>query len=222
MNYGLAEMRRGNMQQAIKYYENALETDYGRHAYLYINLGIATNALSDSSGDQALKVKAEKYYKKALLNGARYPLTHYRYADWLHKNNRSSEAFQYVKKAIELSPALKPARELMQKISIATSQQLEFAKVNAEILNTPEAYLNLSLQSYNLGEYEYCIEASNNALKLRPNYASAYNNICSANNMLGNFELAVKACERALFIDPEHARAQGNLDWARAQLNPGP
>lgn len=222
MNYGLAEMRRGNMQQAIKYYENALETDYGRHPYLYINLGIATNALSDSSGDKELKVKAEKYYKKALLNGARYPLTHYRYADWLHKNNRSSEAFQYVKKAIELSPALKPARELMQKISIATSQELEFAKENAEILNTPEAYLNLSLQSYNLGEYVYCIEASNNALKLRPNYASAYNNICSANNMLGNFELAVEACERALFIDPDHARAQGNLDWARAQLNPDP
>ena len=220
MNYGLAEMRRGNMQMAINYYEKAQGTDYGRHAYLYINLGIATNALSDRNGDQQLKVKAEKYYKTALRYGAHYPNTHYYFADWLHKNKRSSAAFPYAKKAIELSPAHKPARELMQKISIVTSQELEFAKVHAEILNTPEAYLNLSLQSYNLGEYENCIEASINALKLRPNYASAYNNICSANNMLGNFDLAIEACERALLIDPNHARAQGNLNWARSRLNP--
>ena len=135
MNYGLAEMRRGNMQEAIKYYEKAQETDYGRHAYLYINLGIATNVLSDRSGDQQLKDKAEGYYKTALLYGVHYPQTHYRYADWLHKNSRSSEALPYVKKAIELSPAHKPARELMQRISIATGQELEFAKENAEILS---------------------------------------------------------------------------------------
>jgi tetratricopeptide (TPR) repeat protein len=215
MNYGLTEMAKGNMQEAIKYYERALETNYGRHSYLYINLGIATNALSDRSNDQQLKKKAADYLITALRLGPRYPQTHYRYADWLHKNNRSSEALPYVKKSIELSPALKGAWKLLQQINEATVNDIEITRENAEIINTPEAYLNLSLQYHNLGQYQQCIEASQSALELKPDYALAYNNICSAHIMLGQYDSAIEACEKALAIDPEHSLARGNLDWVR-------
>ena len=156
MNYGLTEMKKGNIQDAIKYFKMAQKTDYGWHAYLYINLGIATNVLSDRMDDPQLKKEAEEYFKTALRLGAHYPQTHFRYAEWLYKNDRSSDAFSYARKVIELSPAHKPARELLQKISIVTNEQVAFAKENAEVLNTPEAFLNLSLQYYNLGQYENC------------------------------------------------------------------
>lgn len=222
MNYGLAEMKRGNIEEAIRYFKMAQNTEYGRHAYLYINLGIATNVLSDRRNDLQLKSEAEEYFKTAIFVGSHYPQTHYRYAEWLYKNDRSSEAFSYTKKAIELSPANKSARELMQKISTVTNQQLSFTRENAEALDTPEAFLGLSLQYYNLGQYENCIEASNRALALNPNYAPAFNNICSANNMLRHFDLAIEACEKALTIDPDHALARGNLNWAKSQLKNSP
>ena len=215
MNYGLSEMGKGNMLEAIKYYERALETNYGRHPYLYINLGIATNTLSNRSNDQQLKKKAENYFKTALRLGSRYPQTYYRYAYWLHKNNRSSEAFPYVEKAIELSPALKGARKLLQQINEVTVNDIEITRENAAIINTPEAYLNLSLQYHYLGQYEQCIEASQSALELKPDYAPAYNNICSAHIMLRQYESAIEACEKALSIDPEHSLARGNLNWVR-------
>jgi len=217
MNYGLTEMAKGNLQEAINYYERALETNYGRHPYLYINLGIATNALSDRNNDQQLKKKAEGYLKTALRLGPKYPQTHYRYADWLHKNKRSLEALPYVRKSIELSPAHKDARQLLSKINEATANDIKISRENAESINTAEAYLSLSLQYYKLGQFEQCIEASKSALNLKPDYAPAYNNICSAHNMLAQYDLAVEACEKALAIDPGHSLARGNLKWALDQ-----
>jgi len=215
MNYGLTEMRKGNMQEAISYFKKAQETDYGNHPYLFINLGIATNALSDQTGDQQLKSTAENYFKTAVQLGPGYPLTHYRYGWWLHKNNRSAEAFPYVKKAIELSPALEPARQLLQQITNVMSKEIEFARENATVVNTPEAFINLSLQYYNLGQYENCIQAAKEALNLKSDSTFAYNNICAAYNRLEQPDLAIKACESALAIDPEYSLAKNNLNWAR-------
>jgi len=217
MNYGLTEMRKGNMLEAIKYYERAKEANYGGHPFLYINLGIATNNLSDRTGDSQLKKKAEVYFKTALLLGSQYPQTHFHYADWLHKNNRSLEALSYARRAIELSPAHKEARLLLQQINDAMTGDLTIAKDNAKMINTPEAYLNLSLKYHELGEYELCIEASESALKLKPDYASAYNNICSAFNEMKQYDLAAEACEKALAIAPDHSLARGNLNWIREQ-----
>jgi tetratricopeptide (TPR) repeat protein len=106
---------------------------------------------------------------------------------------------------------------LMEKISVANAEELAFVKENADVLNTPEAYLNLSLKYYNLGKYQNCIDASNSALKLRFDYAAAFNNICAAHNALGNFDRAIEACESALTIDPDNKLARGNLNWAKSQ-----
>ncbi len=46
-----------------------------------IAVGIATNGLSERSGDLELKSKAEDYFKTGLRLGPGYPVTHYRYAD---------------------------------------------------------------------------------------------------------------------------------------------
>jgi len=85
------------------------------------------------------------------------------------------------------------------------------------LINSAEAYLNLSLQYYKVGQFEQCIEASKSALNLKPDYAPAYNNICSAHNMLAQYDLAVEACEKALAIDPGNSLARGNLKRALDQ-----
>ena len=79
---------------------------------------------------------------------------------------------------------------------------------------TPENYLNLSLRYYEARQFEKSIEASQEALKLKPDFAPAYNNICAAYNEQKMWDKAIEACEQALKIDPGFQLAKGNLNWA--------
>jgi tetratricopeptide (TPR) repeat protein len=79
--------------------------------------------------------------------------------------------------------------------------------------------LNLSLDCYQAGDYQGCIDYSKKALVIKPDYAEAWNNICSAYNAMNNFAEGIKACNEAIKIKPGYALAQGNLDWAKSQLN---
>ncbi|TNF30463.1 MAG: tetratricopeptide repeat protein [Bacteroidetes bacterium] len=217
MNYGLTEMRKGNMEEAISYFERALSTSYGRHPYLYINLGIAKNALGMRTNDAKLKKEAEQYLKQAVQSGPGYPDCHYHYANWLSMNGRLDEAVGHLNKALQLSPAHQQSKVLLSQIAASANDNIGLLEDSAERENTPEAYLNLSLKYYNLGQYENCIKACNRALRLRPDYAEAYNNICTAYNQLKRFTEAQKACEKALQLKPGYELAQGNLNWAIQQ-----
>jgi tetratricopeptide (TPR) repeat protein len=82
---------------------------------------------------------------------------------------------------------------------------------------TPEGYLNLSLNYYNLGEYQKCIDACNEALKLKPDFAEAYNNICSAYNAMQMWDKGADACRKALELKPDYELARNNLKWALSE-----
>lgn len=75
-------------------------------------------------------------------------------------------------------------------------------------------YINLSLQYYQDGEWEKCIEAGIGALNMNPSSAVAYNNICAAYVRLENFDRAILACNKALALKPDFSRARGNLNAA--------
>jgi tetratricopeptide (TPR) repeat protein len=85
---------------------------------------------------------------------------------------------------------------------------------------TSENYLNLSLKYYEAGQYEKCIEAAKDSLKLKPDYSLAYNNICAALNNLGRYDEGIKACQEALRLDPDFQLAKGNLNWALSAKQP--
>jgi tetratricopeptide (TPR) repeat protein len=221
MNYGLTEMRAGKMESAINYFKRALDTGYGRHPYLFINLGIAKNSLGLRTKNQALLKEAETYLKQAVQMGPGYPDCHYHYANWLQNNSRIDESIKHLNRALELSPGHNQAKTLLASLTISSEELLKQAEENAIRLNTPEAYLELSLKYYNHGHYDFCIKACNRALNLRPEYAEAYNNICSAYNKLKLFEKAIEACEKSVEINPDYALAKGNLNWAKQQLAKG-
>lgn len=219
MNYGLAEMRRGNLNEAIQYYQKAMRSNYSGHPYLYVNMAVAKDALADKLDDQALKLEAENYLRKAIQLGPGYPDCHFHYAKWLVKNGRSEEAFPYLTTALELSPEHEFAKPLMAMLIARSKADLKTLEDQAYALNTPEAYLSLSLTYYYRGDYESCINACELALKLKPNFAAAYNNICTAYNKLGKYEDGIKACEQALQFQPDFPLAKGNLDWAKQKVS---
>ena len=202
MNYGLALMQKGLLDDAIDLYTRALDTGYGRHPYLHLNLAIALAA-------KGMDERAEASFRTALNDGPGYPATHYYYASWLDQQGRSDEAIWYADRAVELSPAHAPARKL--------AARLQTSLPTAYPPDSPEGLLQNSLEHFRAGRYTDCILSCKRALALRPDYALAYNNICSAYNQLEAWERAVEACEQALRLDPDFELARGNLEWARSR-----
>jgi tetratricopeptide (TPR) repeat protein len=77
-----------------------------------------------------------------------------------------------------------------------------------------ESWLDLSHAYYRLDDWQKCIEATNKALSLKPDFAAAYLNRCAAYNMLGEFEQAKIAGEEAVRLMPNNQLAMNNLKWA--------
>ncbi|MGB1316627.1 MAG: tetratricopeptide repeat protein, partial [Flavobacteriales bacterium] len=205
MNYGLAKMRKGDYPSAIDYFDRAFSTEYKNHPYLSINMAIAQKSISNFE-------LAEKYYKESITKGYNYPDCHYFYAKWLVEKGDNELAKTHVLKALELSPAHEHARELLKQLETANLSVLTKAQREAKENPTAENHLNLSLQYYNAGEYENCINACYDALELKPDYPLAFNNICSAYNQLGQYEKAAKACREALNLSPDYQLAKNNLN----------
>ncbi|PCJ81816.1 MAG: hypothetical protein COA57_13925 [Flavobacteriales bacterium] len=80
---------------------------------------------------------------------------------------------------------------------------------------TAENYLDLSLAYYRINEHKKSIEAADNAMALKPNYAHAYNNKCVSLIKMGKHDEAIKACEKAIEIEPSYKLAKNNLNWAK-------
>ncbi|CAN5342065.1 hypothetical protein BH10BAC1_BH10BAC1_05830 [soil metagenome] len=206
MNYGLAKMGTKDYPSALDYFERAKKI-LPYYSYLYINLGVLKNAM----GNQA---EAEENYKYALTLNPNNPESYYFYSTWLRSQGRFKEAFDLTTQGLKISPTHSGNKALYNDLlSLAANEnnQLQVAEVNAKAKPSVDGYISLSLMYYQKQQYEKCIEASNEALKLDPKCVAAYNNICSAYNILGNYDEAIKAGQQALKIDANYQLAKNNL-----------
>jgi len=79
---------------------------------------------------------------------------------------------------------------------------------------TPESYLNLSLRYYEVKQFDKCIEAAQESIKLKSDFALAYNNICAAYNEQKMWDKGIEACEKGLSINPDNQLMKNNLEYA--------
>ena len=140
---------------------------------LLINLAIAEDATKQSAA-------AEQHFKEALRLAPSSPDSYTYYARYLLSHSRVREARALLHSALELSPTDLTARELLT--------QADDQPVNQPATQTPESYLDLSLQLYREERYAESIAAARAALALRPGYAEAWNNIGAAYNKLGRYD----------------------------------
>ncbi len=213
MNYGNALMQRAAFAEAEAAFTQA-SLQWPDYSYLYINTGILKSATNRPA-------EAEVDFLKAKSLDSQNPEWYVYYAKHLLKNKRYGEALKTVNDGLLLSPAhaglavLKPEVELnANHPEDINTIKLEAAIKNAKANVSPENYIELSLAYYNVGQFEACIEACQQSLRLKPDYALAYNNMCSAYNQLKQWDKAIEAGQKGLRIDPTNELLKGNLNLA--------
>jgi len=239
MNYGLAQMNKGNFEGALKYFNKA-EVLLPYYSTLYINIGVVKSATNHPD-------EAEINFKKAIALAPNSFEPYAFYARFLKNVGKDSEAKVMAEKAMSINPNSMMNLSVLMEVYNNLKQWDELKRianhtlailpndVNAKayllaatnkspvilasqrsVKNplTAAEFLNISLTCYNAGEFEKCIEACEAAIKLKPDYADAYSNMAAAYNNLKQWNKGVEASRNALKIDPKHKLAQGNLVWA--------
>ena len=211
MNYGLHLMERGEYEETLEYFEKALEyLPYFSH--LHINMGILKNAMGSPR-------EAENHFYNAIRYDGANPDAYQQFAEFLVRWNRDLEAMQSIKKGLEISPGHLALQRMLRESQVGVLTEEEKLALLIDLVKTDPSVnnlINLSLQYYNMRQYEDCIAACSNALILDPGNATAYSNICIAYVQLGEREKAIAACEKALAIEPNFQLAMNNLDLARS------
>jgi tetratricopeptide (TPR) repeat protein len=240
MNYGLRMMEKGDYPNAEKYYQEALKYN-PYYSYLHINLGVlysATNRKAEAeeyfknaTGFDSKNPEVHYFYGNFLFNQKRF-------AEALPKLKKSIElASAHINSRHTLMELYYETGDFANLKTLAnetlaffpddatSKQYLEMAATGKnkltlqeeETYRNPSApkFLDLSLKYYQVGNYEKCILAAQEALKINPKFAEAYNNICSAYNGLKKYKEAENACLKALELKPDFSLAKGNLNAAR-------
>jgi tetratricopeptide (TPR) repeat protein len=120
-----------------------------------------------------------------------------------------------VDQTLKLSPEDSTAG-VYREMVLHSADPVRVQELATKIDPTADNYVWLSLAYYGDNQFDKCIEASRQALKLKPTSVQAYNNICIASVRLGKKAPAIEACESALAIDPHFELAGNNLELAKA------
>lgn len=221
MNYGLTQMSKGAYPEALESFQRALIYT-PNYQTLEINLGIVLGAMHRD-------VEAAQHFQRAIALAPADDQTHFFYARWLYTSGDVSRAVPELKIAAELNPSKLDTRELLAEAYRALGEADKARSTAADILRispsdpgaarllqqqpapTADFWINASLYQYKSGNYQACIDAAREALKLKPNSALAYNNIGAAYAGLRQWDLAIQNEHEALRIDPNFAVALNNL-----------
>jgi len=237
MNYGLTLMSKGDYPGALDYFERAAVFN-PTYDSLEINRGIANGALNRDSA-------AEQHFIRAIALSPLSAEGHYFYGRWLGQKGRWPEAVAQGQQAGALNPDYLPPRywlleayaqrgdwesvrnasdSILQRFpSDATAADYRakaaapLPQPPAAVPSTPEDYLNLSLSFHRAGNFQQALQAAEQALKLRPDYAEAYNNIAAAYEGLQMWDPAITAAQQAVKIRPNFELARNNLRYSQEQ-----
>jgi protein O-mannosyl-transferase len=240
MNYGLSLMGRGDYVNAEKYFTQAIAM-WPYYYSLHINLGVLKNATGDKvSAENYFKSAVQNgpnypdtwfFYGNFLCNQLRYteaiPMlektialspahigAHSALMKAYSETNEWDKLNKLAHETLQIIPGNPEALNYLE-ASVTRKDHTQILEEDAQKEPTAEKYLDLSLSFYQKGEYKKCIEACENAVRLKPDFADAYSNMCASYNQLQQWDKAIEACNKALKIDPQHKLANGNLNWAK-------
>jgi tetratricopeptide (TPR) repeat protein len=239
MNYGLSQMQKANYQVAEKYFTRALQLLPNYYA-LNVNMGILKAATGDKATAEKYflsAIQTGSNYQDPYYFYGRFLNEQQRYNEAITQLTKAMSISPGYLSARLLLMDVYDTMEYWDRLKALANSTLIISPNNPEVLKhlqsaqnqkgklaieaekvaaapTAEKYLNLSLLYFNTGKYEQCIEAANQAIKLKPGYDLAYNNICAAYNKLGQWDKAIDAGKQGLKFNPNNQLLKNNLQEA--------
>jgi protein O-mannosyl-transferase len=212
-NYGNALLQKGDVNDAITQYQDALNID-PHDAVARNNLGTAM--LKNGQVDEAIN-----QYREAIQNDPGYILAHINLANQLLPKGQVDEAIAQYREALKIDPDDPAAlhnlgNALLQKgeVDEAIAQYQEEIKINPDYAL---AYYNLGNALAQKEQMDSAISQYQAALKLDPDYALAHANLGNALYQKGQVDEAISQYQQALKINPDDAAVHNNLAAALLQ-----
>jgi Flp pilus assembly protein TadD len=250
MNLGVDYMSEGNMNLAEQYFEQA-KVYYPAYDLVYVNLGIVKNMLRDTAtANTYFKYAVDLhgfdyavscfFYARflhglghdddaiTLLNIAVKENSGYTEARDLlmdiYNSRHDKQLATVCREALRLEPDNTYAANYLKLYMSDSTAYTNGGKINppANPATAEENnYIAQSLQFFNQGQFQKCIDMCRKVIELDPNSAIAYNNICAAANNLKHWDEAIEAGRMALKLQPDFALAKNNLSFALSQKEKG-
>ncbi len=245
MNYGLTQMKVGRYQEALSYFQRALEFT-PNYFILEINLGIVYGELHQNA-------EAKQHFSRALLLAPNDEQPPFYYGRWLMTlglvndaipqfvasvarnrdfldpryalmqayvdTGRPAEAKSLATDTLQISPGDPVALRYLSGQAAAEALPDQVAVAEANVGQAPSAnnYLELSLAYHQAKRYRDCIRAAQEALRIKPDFPEAYNNIAAAYEDLHEWEAAIAAAREAVRLRPDFQLAKNNLAYSEEQ-----
>lgn len=137
---------------------------------------------------------------------------------YLHNDNFTSKAIEYLDQAIALSPR---SVEFYNLRGIAYSKagngdraDIDFKKVSELSPRAAEAHMNRGVDFMRQGDYERSIDALKHAITVNPKFATAFSNLGTAYQKKGDLDLAIESYSRAIQIRPKYPIAFSNRAYS--------
>jgi tetratricopeptide (TPR) repeat protein len=202
VNFGILKNAQNKPQEAEQFFRNGIR--YGGNnpeAYYFY---------ADYLYKHGRKAEALPLVERCIALSPAHTYARYLAMTIYSENYQWEELKRVANETLAILPGDMTAKSFLD-IALAKKTQTDRALELAQHNPTADNFLSLSLQYYRDAEYEKCIDAARQSLKLKADYAEAWNNIGSAYNQLGQFDSAQTALQRALRLKPGYELAQNNL-----------
>ncbi|MFD2872626.1 tetratricopeptide repeat protein [Mucilaginibacter ximonensis] len=236
MNYGLSKMAQGDYVTAEVYYQRARKL-LPTYFSVYVNLGILKAATGHDEEAKNYFEQGVAYgsnYPDAYSYYGRFLNSRGQYGDAIPKlltaislspantfaRAQLMEAYQntgqwdklknMAQTTLQLEPDNTDTKSYLQ-AAISRKSNLDIEADAVKKSPAADKYLTLSLEYYNAGRFQDCINACNHALLLKPNFVPAYNNICASYNKLRQWDNAIAAAQKGLALEPNNQLLKNNL-----------
>jgi len=212
LNCGAASSAKGQLQEAVAYYERALQVkpDFAEAHY---NLGRALAEMGQVA-------ESIDHYQQAVRIRPDYAIAHNNLGFALAGLGRTAEAIQHYQQAIKIRPDdvavhtnWGAALSAMGRLPEAIEHYQAALRIQPDLA---EAHHNLGLALANSGRIPQAVEQFQEAVRLKPDYAKAHYNLSLALSQTGKIREAVDHGRHAVRLLPDQVSVIRFVAWLMA------
>jgi Flp pilus assembly protein TadD len=137
---------------------------------------------------------------------------------YLHNENFTAKAIQYLDQAIALSPRSADLYNLRgiahSKAGDADRADADFRKVSELLPRAAEAHMNRGVDFLRQGDFDRAITALKHATAVNPKHATAFSNLGTAYQKKGDLDAAIESYSRAIKLRAKYPIAFSNRAYS--------